>query len=103
VSAPPLSEPELPPTLDPATAADDDLVEVIDRFIAADAIARERLAWIGFHEELLRQVVEPPAWSLVLETRHLVNEREDHLRVALVRWAFDAGRRFPFQPGQASS
>jgi hypothetical protein len=100
---PPPSEPEPPPTLDPATVADDDLVETIEIFIAADTVAQERLDWIAYHRDLLRQALDATTLGWVLDIHRMADEREDHLRVALVRWAFDVGRRFPLPAGEVST
>jgi hypothetical protein len=82
---------------------DDELAEVVDALVRGEPRARERHEDICEHVELLRGCSEPDVWPLVEEIRGRIREREEALRLALARWAFDQGRRHPLPAGESAS
>ena len=96
------ARPELP-QLDPyVVEMDDELAEVVDAVVVREPRSRERHGDICEHVELLRGCVEPDVWPLVEEIRGRIREREEALRLGLVRWAFDQGRRYPLPAGEVA-
>lgn len=94
-SPPPPSEPELP-VLTPEVVADDDaLEEAVDHFIEMNVEAQEHLREIATYYAAVRDAVDSGVWRLVVNADNVASERWSAIGVAIVRWAFDAGRRFP--------
>ncbi len=88
------------PALDPSIVEDDELLGVaVDQVIHADPDARRRSAEIVMYQGFLQAIVEDAGtWRLVLEIESRTSERWADLSVAIARWAFEHGRRFPLPP-----
>jgi hypothetical protein len=82
---------------------DDELAEVVDAVVVREPRARERQGDICEHVELLRGCLEPDVWPLVEDIRGRIRERDEALRLAIARWAFEEGRRFPLPAGEGAS
>lgn len=90
--------------LDPATVEDDELLAaVVDQFIKADPDAADTLGEIARLHGVLNDLADPHWWPIFARAEELTAARWAELAVALVRWSFSEGRRFPVdQPGAAT-
>jgi len=96
MSNPPPSNPEPPPTLDPDSVADDELLGMaVDAVVGADRDARERMLEIFRYAESLRAILDEETWRTFLVYDEHSNARFAELLLAVSRWAFEQGRRFP--------
>ena len=87
------------PKLTPAIVEDDDdLAEVVDAFVHADAEDRAHLQEIIYSQELLRQGADPDIWESFLQLDERIGARVADLIVVIARWAFEEGRRCPLLP-----
>jgi hypothetical protein len=101
------SDPLVPaerPALDPGIVADDEgLGEAVDQFIFQDPEARTRLSEITAHQEWLKKGVDGETWKLVLHVDAMIVERWVDVVVAVARWGFTEGRKFPLPTEEALS
>jgi len=86
------------PGLDVVTLDDeDDLWVAIDRVVEISALSDERV--VEKREQLLdlqralRKAVDAETWQLFLQVEAVANELHEKALVAVVKWAFAAGRR----------
>jgi hypothetical protein len=82
------------PCLCPETVADDDaLALVIDRMLLGSKKIRKLGRRVRRTQERLRRAVDERSWWVYMQLEEIVNHRVAVEGEALVRWAYEAGRR----------